>query len=404
MKWEYLKLALQNLYARKIRSFLTLLGIVISISAIFILISVSLGLQAAVMEQFRLLGTDKFFVQPLGQLGGPGTSGVVEFTEQDVEVIRKVTGVKEVAPWTMASAKIEFSGEIRYVQVMGIDLDTSPLFIEAWAYKAEQGRLLEKGDSGVAMIGSQYSQNNFLGREIQVGNRLLINDQQSFKVKGILKPLGNPVDDRLIYLPYEEFRPLFNIPNRIDVVVVQIKTGEAISTVANLVEEELRKFRHSNKNSPDFVILTPEELLNSFKTVLNIITAFLLGIAGISLVIGGIGIANTMYTSVLERTKEIGLMKAIGAGKKDLLMIFLVESGLLGLAGGIIAVGMGITIDKIIEHIALQQLGTTLLRTVTPPYLIIGSLVFSVVMGAVSGLWPAWRAWKVKPVEALRQE
>ncbi|HLC52083.1 MAG TPA: ABC transporter permease [Candidatus Nanoarchaeia archaeon] len=401
---EYLRVAWKNIKNRKLRVFLTLVGILISVATIFTLISVSLGLQVAVAEQFRLLGTDKLFIQPKGQLAGPGTEGAVELTEADAKVIEKVIGVKGLSLWTGSSAKVTLSGETRYTFVVGIDTKSSDLFIETGAYKAQSGRVIREGDSGNVMIGSQYKDNNFLGKEVQIGERILINDQREFQVKGILKTVGNPQDDRLIYMPLEDFRSLFNIPNRIDTMIVQVADEEELRVVAARVEKKLMNHRGVDEDTLDFTILTPEELLKSFGNVLNVITAFLLGVAAISLIIGGIGIANTMYTSVLERTKEIGVMKAIGAENNHILLMFLTESGLLGLFGGIIGVAFGMAIAKIIEFIAVEQLGTTLLRAVIPWYLILGSLLFAFLIGAISGFWPAYRAVRIKPVEALRQE
>jgi putative ABC transport system permease protein len=401
---EYLKIAGRNLRKRKLRAFLTLLGIVIAVMTIFVLISVSLGLQEAVEEQFRLLGTDKFFVQPRGTLAGPGTVGAVMLTEKDDEVLRKLNGVKETSIWAARSAKIELSDEIRYTTVVGIDLETSDLFIETGSYEAVEGRVLKKGDVGNLMIGSQYKYNNFLGREVQVGDRILINDEREFRVKGILKPIGNSGDDRLIYMPMDDFRPLFNLPERIDTIVVQVIEEENLKSIAESAERKLLKSRGLDEDMRDFTILTPEELLETIGVVLNIITAFLLGVAAISLVVGGIGIANTMYTSVLERTKEIGVMKSIGATNTTVLLIFLVESALLGLVGGVIGVGAGFGVSRAIEWIAVNQLGTTLLRAVTPIYLIVGCLAFAAVVGGASGTLPAYQATKIKPVEALRYE
>ena len=139
-------------------------------------------------------------------------------------------------------------------------------------------------------------------------------------------------------------------------------------------------------------------------TVLNIITAFLLGVAGISLLVGSIGIANTMYTSVLERTKEIGVMKAIGAKNSDVLYIFVIESGILGLVGGAIGIFFGIGVGKIIEYIAVNQLGINLLKVVFPWYLIVGCLLFAFVIGSLSGLLPARQGSKLKPADTLRHE
>ena len=403
MKLEFFKIAWKNLRKRKMRASLTLVGILISIATIFILISVSLGLENAVTEQFRLLGTDKFFVQPRGQLAGPGTGGAVSLTSSDVEVIKKIQGVKEVSPWTATSAKIELAGEVRYTMIIGIDMHSSDLFIETGAYTAEEGRVLRKGDQSNIMIGSQYKHNNFLGQEVLTGNKIIINDRE-FRVKGILEPIGNPTDDRLIYMPINDFRELFDIPERIDTMVVQVEDDSEIARIANNVERKLLKSRELTEDTRDFTILTPEELLESFGVVLNVITGFLLGVAAISLLVGGIGIANTMYTSVLERTKEIGVMKAIGAQNEDILWVFLIESGMIGLLGGIIGVAIGIGVGMGIEYIAIHQLGTNLLQTVTPSWLVIGSLAFAFLIGSISGFLPAWRATKTKPVEALRYE
>jgi putative ABC transport system permease protein len=401
---QYFNMAFKSLRKRKLRASLTLVGIMISIATIFILISVSLGLQGAVEEQFRLLGTDKFFVQPKGQLAGPGTGGVVMLTENDVEVIEKIVGVKDTSSWTGGSAKIKLSEEVRYTFVVGIETDSFDLFIETGAYKAQEGRLLKKGDLDIIMIGSQYKENNFLGREVRVGDRILLNDKREFKVKGILETVGNPQDDRLIYMPMKNFRELFNVPKRIDTVVVQVVDEKELNDIALKTEKKLMKSRDLDEENLDFFILTPEELLKSFGSVLGVITGFLLAVAAISLVIGGIGIANTMYTSVLERTREIGVMKAIGAENENILMIFLIESGILGLIGGSLGVLFGVVVSKLIEFVAVHQLGTSLLQTVTPAWLVIGSLVFSFLIGAVSGFWPAYRALRIKPVEALRYE
>ncbi len=400
---DYIRLALRNMRKRKLRSFLTLLGIMISIATIFVLISVSLGLQDAVEEQFRLLGTDKFFIQPRGQLAGPGTGGAVELTERDLKVVEKVAGVKAVSPWTASPAKIEFLDSIRYFAVVGIDLETSDLFTETGAYEAEEGRVLREGDKGVVMIGSQYKHNNVFRRPVKVGDDLIINDKE-FKVRGILEPIGNPNDDRLIYMPFEDFRSLFNIPERIDTMVVQVEQGQDVNNVAENVQRKLLRARDLTEKTRDFTILTPEELLESFGVILNIITGFLLAIAAISLLVGGIGIANTMFTSVLERTREIGVMKSIGAKNSDILTIFLIESGFLGLIGGIAGVLIGVAISKTIEYIAINQLGTTLLQAAIPIYLILGCLAFSFLIGALSGTIPAYRASRVKPVDALRYE
>jgi len=352
---DYLTLALRNLKKRKLRSFLTLLGILIAIATLFLLVSLSLGLEKAVEEQFRVLGTDKFFIFPRGQIAGPGSGGAVSLSISDVDAVEKVSGVKDVSYWTAANAEVKVKSQRRYVPVIGLPEEKSAVFEEIEAYKAEEGRLIHKGDTRDVMIGSQYKHNNLFEHPLNAGDKILINGQE-FEVRTVLKSLGNPNDDRLIYMHLGEFRELFNITDRIDQIIVQTNSPQELNNVALRVEKRLRNVRNVDRANQDFTILTPEELLSSFGTILDIITAFLVGVAAISLLVGAIGIANTMYTSVLERTREIGVMKAVGAQRRDILTIFLIESGLLGFIGGLLGILTGMIIGKGIEYYAEDTL------------------------------------------------
>ena len=400
---DYFNIAWKNLRKRKLRSWLTMIGIIISIATIFVLISLSIGLQNAVEEQFRLLGSDKFFIQPKGQLGAPGTGGAVELTLNDVKIVEKSKGVKEILYMNVGNGKVEFEKQSRYFMVAGISLETMDVYIETGSLKVEEGKMLEKGEKGKVMLGSYFKHNNLFKKPVRAGDKILINGKE-FEVASILEPIGNPSDDQNVIMSFEDAQELFNIGDRVDAIVVQIKEGEDINLVAEDVGKKLRKSRGVTEKTQDFSISTPEELLKSFGTILNIITAFLSGIAAISLLVGGIGIMNTMYTSVVERTREIGVMKAIGARNKDIMLIFLIESGLLGLVGGILGVLLGMGAGKLVEFIALKSLGTDLLRVAFPAYLIIGCLGFAFLIGAVSGTFPAWKASKTNVIEALRYE
>jgi len=400
---DYTLLAWRNLRKRKLRSWLTAVGIIISIATIFVLISLSIGLQSAVEEQFRMLGTDKFFVQAKGQLGAPGTGGAVELTLEDVNAIKKVRGVKEVTYFVAGNAKVKHNGQVIYTMAMGLDLKTSGMFLESGNMKAIEGRTLSEGDEKSVEIGYDYKYGKVFDKLVNIGDTLLINEAP-FRVRGIMSRVGNPQDDRQIYMPEADARNVFNISKRVDAITVQINQGEDIRKVAELVDKNLENARNVNKKTKDYDIFTPEELLGTFGNILNIITAFLSGIAAISLIVGGIGIMNTMYTSVLERTKEIGIMKAVGAKNSDILIIFLIESGMIGLFGGILGVALGFGSAKLIEYIVVYQLNTTLLHAASPPGLIIGCLLFAFLSGAISGIWPAWRATKIKIVDALRYE
>jgi putative ABC transport system permease protein len=380
-----------------------MLGIVISIATIFVLISISIGLQSAIEEQFRSLGTDKFFIMPKGQLGAPGTGGAVQLTTEDVKVIEKIIGVKEVSYFIVGNAKIEANGKSRYTMAIGIPLDNMAIFREIGSYKEDEGRMFQKGDKGVVMLGSQYKYNDYLAKPIRAGQKIIINEKE-FRVRTILQSVGSPTDDQQIYMSAEDAKELFNSEDRVDEIMAQIDSGADIKEIAAKTERKLKQFRNVNEKTQDFFVLTPEELLSSFGSILNILTAFLSGIAAISLLVGGIGIMNTMYTSVLERTREIGIMKAVGARNKDVLVLFLIEAGLLGLIGGTFGVVFGYGAAKLIEFIATKELATNLLRAAAPFYLVLGCLAFAFLAGAVSGVWPAWRASKIKVVDALRYE
>ena len=401
---DYFILATRNLLKRKLRTWLTLLGIFISIATIFMLVSLSLGLQGAIEEQFKILGTDKFFIIPsVGFFGPPGSVGGVILTEDDVDVVKKVRGVKDYSYVTIANAEVEFSGEIKYLMVIGLPLENMDVWTESGAWSTQKGKDLKEGDLGKLTLGSMFDEGKVFSKPVVPGNKLIINEER-FKVQGISKPIGNPGDDSAILMPLEDLRRLFEIPERVDQIVIQIKGDEEILEVAERVEKKLLNSRGLTKKTHDFEILTPDQLLESFSTILAIITGFLLSVAAISLLVGGIGIANTMYTSVIERTKEIGVMKAIGAKNKDIMIIFLIESGLLGLVGAVIGVLLGFGVSKTIEYIAINSLNTTLLQAAAPAYLVVGCLVFGFLIGAISGTFPAWQASKTNVVDALRYE
>src|SRR3989338_5709535 len=402
---DYFILAVRNIKKRRLRSWLTMTGIFISIAAIFVLVSLSLGLQGAVKEQFRQLGTDKIFIQPKGQLGPPGSSSVAaELTTKDVDVIKKVSGVKEASFMVFGNAKIEFNDKTRYYLISGMDTENEKaleVLIESFGLNADKGRLLEKGDTNDVVIGSLYNNKELFGKKINIRDKIIINDKE-FRVVGIAKSVGNPGDDQNIYMPYNTFQELFNSADRIDFIYAQVNEGENIKEIAQRIEEKLDNFRDVNEKTRDYSILTQEELLSSFNTILQIITAFLGGIAAISLLVGGIGIMNTMYTSVLERTKEIGVMKAVGAQNKDILLIFLIESGLLGLIGGIIGAGIGLGLAFGASFVANNALGTNILDVAISFPLIISAILFSLVVGIISGTFPAIQASKLSAVDAIR--
>jgi putative ABC transport system permease protein len=400
---EYLRIGIINIKHRQLRSGLTLIGVFISVAVIFILISLSLGLQFAIEEQFRQLGTDKLTIMPKGGMSSTGSTGAIVFTEDDFEVVKKVTGVMRATYFITGSAKVEYNKEQRYFAVYAIPAEGMELWMESGSLKFDEGRLYGPDERGSILMGYDYKYNQVFNKPIDSGSKVVINGKE-FEVKGIMTKVGNPQDDKNIYMNTEDFRELFNEPDKIDYMMVQVESGQDIDDMASKVELKLRRFRGLDEKTQDFIILTPEQLLNSFKSVLAIITAFLLAVAAISLIVGGIGIANTMYTSVLERTKEIGIMKAIGAKNSDILLIFVIEAGLIGMLGGVLGVVLGYGVAKSIEYIAVVRFGTDLLKAAAPWYLVAGCIIFAFLIGVLSGLMPSKHASGIKTVDALRYE
>jgi len=397
---DHFILAFKNLKKRRVRSWLTILGIFIGITAVVAIISLGQGFQKAVENQFSSIGGDKIFIQPRGQFGPPGSTTIgAQLTKEDVNVVRKIAGIEAVSYFVAGNAQLRFNEKLRFSMAGGIPLDKNSKVLEEF-YKIDAGRFLKMGDRRKALIGSLYHADSVFGKPLQIRDTLLIQGEK-FEVVGILKSIGNPGDDSIVLISEEDLRELFSTADRVDNIVVKAADTEK---AAEQIKNALRKSRNVKKGKEDFFLLTPEELLSTFQNVFGVIQVFIIGIAAISLIVGGIGIMNTMYTSVLERTKEIGIMKAIGARNRDVLLIFLIESGLLGFVGGLIGVGVGMFIAQVAAYVVEHAFATTLLQAFFPWYLIIGSLFFSFFIGALSGVFPAFQASRLKPVEALRYE
>jgi putative ABC transport system permease protein len=400
---DYFRLALHSVKQRKMRSWLTLLGIFIGIAAVVALISLSQGLESAIKEQFVKLGSDKVIVQAIGSgYGPPGSGAVAPLTKSDLDEIKKVKGVDQAFGRLIRSVKVQFDKEVEYTYAVSVpdDNEDLQLVIEVNNYELEQGRMLKKEDKYKAVLGKDLATDLF-GKEVQLQDTLEI-ESKEFKVVGLLKKSGNPQQDVALVVPEAALEEILGIEGTKDMIAVEVNLGEELSTVSERIKKELRNHRNVKEGKEDFTVETPENILATLTTVLAIVQGILVGIAAISLLVGGIGIMNTMYTAVLERTKEIGIMKATGARNRQIWFLFLTESGLLGLLGGIIGVGLGLGISKTVEYAAYQIYEAYLIRADISGILIVSMLLFAFAIGAISGALPARQAAKLKPVDALR--
>ncbi|MDD5192055.1 MAG: ABC transporter permease [Candidatus Nanoarchaeia archaeon] len=404
MLTDLFKLSLNNLRRRKLRSWLTMLGIFIGIAAVIALISLGQGLQAAVTGQFASLGTNYLTVQNAETgFGPPGSTAIEKLTDHDLELVEKTRGVKTVSAVLIRMGKVEYNDRISFGYVRSIADDEFKLKEEYTALdlKAQEGRLLKIGDNKKVLLGNNYAKDTKFGKGVQVGKKIIINSEE-FEVIGILKSSGNIIMNDVVVMFYDELKENLDIGDEIDLIGVSVEETEDPAVVAQRIEQAMRKDRNEKIGEEDFSVQTPLEMLSAVNQILTAVNAIVIGIAMISLVVGGIGIANTMYTSVLERKKEIGTMKAIGARNSDILWIFLIESALLGLVGGIIGVIIGSAAALGVSSIANSFFGGEIIKVNLSIPLIIFAVGFSSLIGIVSGVVPSYQASKLSPVQALR--
>ena len=399
---DYLNLALGSLRKRFLRTSLTMLGIFIGIAAVVSLISLGQGMQDAINAQFASVGTDKVIVQgATADFGPPGqnTAGIID--ESDLELVRRQIGVRRAAGRILRSVTLEHGDETEVLFAASIpeEADDRDLVEEANNFKIAHGRLLKAGETGKIMVGNEIWATEFFPKDVALGTKLLVNGKP-YEVVALLQKINSFMDDS-IFINEDDMRDLVDEKEQYSEIFSQVDEGQKPSEVADRILRAMRRDRGQKEGFEDVTVQTSEELLNSIGTILGVVQAVFIGIAAISLLVGGIGIMNTMYTSVLERYREIGIMKAIGARNSDIMWIFLLESGLLGLVGGIIGVLIGVGLSTLVEIAAAGAIGDVL-QASFPPALILGALAFSFTVGVVSGILPAMQASKLPPVDALR--
>lgn len=390
---EYIILSIRNLSYQKSRALLTLLGVIIGIMAVVSMISIGTGMKVALDEALGVLGQDKILVTPKVTYGAVGET----FTDEDSDEIEKIPGVRFVSPMVSVTTNAEFKGEEKLITVWGLDpVKADRTFSGASGYDIADGRWIQKGDKYKISIGS-IVRDDFFERKVNVGNTIKIKGEP-FEVVGIFEKTGDRESDSAVYADLDQVREIFGMGDRVTLIVVRIDKGQDIDRVQKRIEELLEKRR----GNEDFVVISPKQMSEQIGEAFKIVSVVFGGLAAVSLIVGGIGIANTMIMNVMERRKEIGIMKATGAGDDTIMKMFLVESGVIGLAGGIIGIFLGYLISVLINILAETYLGPGILRTSVSVQIVVFALGFSFVVGVLSGIFPAYRALRLDPVEALR--
>ncbi|MBD3389062.1 MAG: FtsX-like permease family protein [Candidatus Altiarchaeales archaeon] len=404
---EYVGFALHSLSSRGLRSWLTMLGIFVGIAAVVALISLGQGLQNYINEEFEKVGANRIIITPGGGGGGVIAMGSSDLTsaklrDSDLDTVLDVRGVESGAGLARKTLDVVFKDEAKSVYVFGGDYGKDSLeYLKTVDYMVvEEGRYLSSSDKYKALVGKPLALEGF-EHEIKRGDKITIKDID-FEVVGFTKKAGNPPHDNKVVVPVDTLRDLYDMEDELAMISVRVMDGFNVSEVADNVERKLRRSHGLKEGDEDFTVQTSQQLLESFNAILGIVQAFLAGIAAISLVVGGLGIMTTMYTSVLERTRQIGIMKAVGARNTNILMLFLVEAGILGMVGGLIGVALGLTISFGSSYVAENYFNNDLLKASAEPALIFGALAFSFIVGCLSGLLPSMKAARMRPVDAIR--
>jgi putative ABC transport system permease protein len=394
-------LILKSLKHRPVRSWLTVLGIVIGTMLVVTILSLSSGIKNAVTEALQMFGSDLIMIFP-GEETNPlvGFLGGQKFKEKDLMALERINGVKFVVPMEVAMLNVDFKGEKKSVMV-----HAAPWKGMIETFETSKGVRLEQGDwpqsdQDKETIMGYLAFNKLFKNKIRVGDELVIKSKR-IKVKGFISPIGNQMDDNVIYVSLNIFRDLTGSRGGAGSAFVKVAPGADVNLIAEQIKFQLKK----QDAVREFSVLSPEKANRLVGNVLAIIELVLIVIGLISLVVGAVGVMNTMYTSVLERVKQIGVMKAIGATKEAILALFLIESGMIGLIGGILGVVFGIVLAYVIGMIAAHFGVRGVFSFSSLDFLgFLVVLIITFIAGVISGILPARHAAMMEPAEALRYE
>jgi len=403
---DFFYLAFKNLKSRGIRSWLTLLGIFIGVTAVVSLISLGNGLQMAVASQFGISENELITVQAggLSGFGPPGSIVVDPLTREDANAIERLSSVKNTVLRNIEDGIVEYNNYVNFryvgtipenkedIKLINAQLDAEPLL----------GRLLKESDLGKVVLGYNFynKKEEWGDKVIEPGKAILVNNEK-FEVIGIVEKKGSIIMDNVVLMLESDADDLFGFGDEADVIIVEPKNKEEIAKTKEDIEKLLRQRRDVDEGEENFEVSTPEAALASVNSILDGVQIFIVIIASISIFIGAIGIINTMITSVMERKKEIGITKSVGARNEHVFLQFFIESSLLGLIGGAVGILFGTLIGFAGIYGINLWLGTELGLNIDF-ILIFGSLFGSFLIGGIAGIVPAMQAAKQNPVEALR--
>lgn len=399
--------ALESLSGNKLRSGLTILGIVIGVAAVIAMLGIGQGAQDTITGSISGIGSNLLFV--FSGNFDEEVRNVEPITMSDVDALRdqfQAPSIAEVAPILQTSVQVSYGGETVSTTVNGV----TPAYGIVRNWDVTEGEFINDehnlGMASVALIGPEVADKLFDRRDGIIGETVRI-EGQPYRVIGVLESKGGGSfgsEDDVIMVPFSSAQNRLVSRNRdqVDVVYVQAINAESVDSASEEIAQILRYRHRTELGADDFTVFSQADFVETAQTITGVFTIFLGGVAGISLLVGGIGIMNIMLVSVTERTREIGLRKALGARKRDILFQFLTESALLSMFGGIIGIGFGWLIAFAVGKIA-EASGTPISPNIGINAILLSTL-FSAAVGLFFGIYPANRAANLVPVEALRYE
>lgn len=395
--------AVNALKYRKLRSWLTISGIIVGICTIVVLVGLVQGLKDDITEQVKGFGSYTIIISPATlpgtSIGGSAFSTTTgKIYMKDYERVKKVADIEYITPVIIGAINAKYKDKELTLSVYGVEPD---LFKQTTTtIRIEKGRFLADNDRQAVVVGHNVGHTKF-DQELEMGAPIYLGGRK-FELVGILESIGSSFTsfDDAVYIPIEEARDLFSnrlAENEITAIRITVKEGANVEEAASEINSIMLSSHRVREDEKDFAITTAASINKRVEDISGVLTLFMGAIAGISLIVGGIGITNTMFMAVLERTREIGTLKAMGAAEKEIRELFLVESAIISTAGGLIGLVAAYLVIALINISGIVPAAFI-------PWVAAGAVLFSAGIGIIAGYIPASQAAKLDPVEALRYE